>query len=98
MLVMPTRSTAIQTPTRKRIRLDGCRSWSLSHASSMARYYRCFAVCFAIAPSNVSDGMWHGGCTLLEARKGECPMATPPTADREPIWWITEYTVIWQEA
>jgi len=25
-------------------------------------------------------------------------MATPATTDREPIWWITEYTVIWQEA
>ena len=25
-------------------------------------------------------------------------MATPHTSDREPIWWMTEYTILWQDA
>lgn len=25
-------------------------------------------------------------------------MATPHTSEREPSWWITEYTVLWQDA
>jgi hypothetical protein len=25
-------------------------------------------------------------------------MATPNSRDRDPIWWIKEYTVIWEEA